>query len=296
MTKKHVHPILNQDVVKPWYNDASFPIIHSSSIKSAIDEMDANRRRQLEGNRGEYYATMQAVAASQVTVVIVNLNTLHLLKGCLRSLHTAYPNIGTIVIDNGSGDDSKQYLGSSDVPIAIRSIYIDKNIGHGPAMCKAIKQVTTPYFLTLDTDTIIQKPGFIEYMVEWLVSSNNHYAVGWKRQVHKLSGVPASWKARPARAKASHIDYIHPYCGMYKTELYRKLPPFEHHGAPCISNMREAVKRGYGLKAFPGTTQYHLGDYVQHLTGGTRRMYPVPDWDAKDKKPGKWHKKTVLNI
>lgn len=296
MTKKHTHPILNQFAMS-WENDP-FPRIRASHIQMAMNSMDeVTRKRLYERDWTEYDAARKADATNQVTAIIVNLNTLHLLKDCLKSLYTVYPTIVVRVVDNGSNDGSKKWLhhGIEDMGFTDGWITsLPKNIGHGPAMCKAIDKVTTPYFLTMDTDTVVQKPGFIEYMIDWLASGNKCYAIGWKRLVHKLSGVPASWSK--AKKGGNLIEYIHPYCGMYKTELYRKLPPFEHHGAPCVSNMREAVKRGYGLKAFPNTNQYHLGDYVKHLTGGTRRMYPVPDWNPKDKKPGKWNPKTVLNI
>jgi len=274
-----------------WHKEP-FPAIRAEAVRKRIEELKA-KPSLLSADDAIKHTSYVEHVMPPVTVVIVNLNTLHLLENCLRSLYAIYPGIRIIVVDNGSTDGSKKFLGGGAL-VNTKFLSEPKNIGHGPAMHKAIQQVATPFFLTMDTDTVVEKPGFIEYMVDWLASGNNKYAIGWKRLVHRSSGVPADWSR--AKAGGNLIEYIHPYCGMYKTELYRNLPPFEHHGAPCVSNMREAVKRGYILKAFPDTNQYHLGDYVKHLTAGTRRMYPVPDWDPGNRKPGNWDPKKVVNI
>lgn len=291
----HSHPILARQ--RCSYIPGDNYVIPPTRMMNLMDELTGPEHARLQ--LGDFSSTdfAEQVEAKlpidmKITVVIVNLNTLHLLKNCISSLNVAYPAINCIVVDNGSTDGSREWIANH----LVDNMLLDKNIGHGRAMHKAIQQVTTPFFLTLDSDTVILKAGFIEQMVDVLTSGNNQYAIGWRRLVQKHSGVPVTWSKRPANWEKKYIQYVHPYCGMYKKALYDKLPPFEHHGAPCISNMREAVKRGYGLHQFPQTNQYQLGDYVKHLTAGTRRMYPVPDWDPKDRKPGKWDPKKVLDI
>lgn len=216
---------------------------------------------------------------SSVTIIITNYNTLRLVQRSIKTLRKVYPGVAIIVSDNNSRDGSWNYLKNLE---GIRKHRHDKNIGHGPAMDYAIRNfVTTPYFFTLDTDTIILKGTFIEQMARKLGSDNNAYAIGWRRVVDQKSGVSIHWHVKKPPNPARFIQYVHPYAAMYDKEKYLTLPPFYHHGAPCLQNMREAVKRGYGLVKFP------IKEFVQHLVAGTRRMYGGA-WDVKDKAPGAW--------
>lgn len=317
MSKRHAHPVLDRQ-------------IKERPVVSGLSALTGGRKGKKVDNVGApKYALVPGVdvreiwpdsavpmpsvtktsidVLSMVTVVIVNLNTKHLLKACFNSLYKAYPGIKTVVVDNGSTDGSHKMLrgmGNEDGRSKLVHFKFHNNIGHGPAMNRIIRGnktpyayggIQTPYFFTLDTDTIIIKPGFMDIMLKWFQQDNSLYAVGWKRRVHRQTGVPADWSAGPKK-KATFMDYIHPYAAMFRLSKYLRLPPFEHHGAPCLSNMREANKKGFGLKGMPQSTQHQLGPYIKHLTAGTRRMYSLPDWDPGDEKPGQWNKSEVRNI
>ena len=119
-------------------------------------------------------------------------------------------------------------------------------------------------------------------------ADDNLYAIGWKRWVDRVSGVPKEWHT-DKHPPEKFIPYIHPSAGLYRISMFHTLTPFIYHGAPCLDNMREASKRGLTVKSFP------IRDYVTHLKAGTRRMYsgrwdPTErtkrkKWNAKDKYP-----------
>ena len=54
---------------------------------------------------------------------------------------------------------------------------------------------------------------------------------------------------------------------LLEREKYAGLPPFVHHGAPCLRNMREAIKAGFTVSDFP------VMDYISHDWRGTAGRY-----------------------
>ena len=195
-----------------------------------------------------------------------------------------YPKVKIILIDNGSGDASTDLVRGLGNRPNNTAIFFDHNIGHGPAMHRAIQKVETPYVFTLDTDTETIKGGFLEAMIGRMHSDDRLYALGWRRHVDRISGVPLEWHIEKQPPK-KFVAYAHPSAALYRVAMYHTLRPFFHHGAPCLSNMVEAERRKLKVEAFP------IRDYVKHLKAGTRRMYKGR-WDPKSGTPkGPWKEK-----
>jgi len=122
------------------------------------------------------------------------------------------------------------------------------------------------------------------------------YATGWLRYVDPHSGVSLDWFAAGHPDLANFTPYIHPAIAMYDRSMYNSLPPFEHHGAPALANMREAKARGYKVIGF------NVFEYIVHLVAGTRRLYTSKgfgDWDPvshPDVKPDPWDPNVSLPI
>lgn len=215
-----------------------------------------------------------------ITCIITNFKTRNLTKIAVSSLLHYYPNVSIILTDNGSKDSSTtlvKTLGAAHDNIT--SVLHEANIGHGPAMNKAIWLIDTPFFFTLDSDCEVIKGGFLERMLKHFQSNYNLYAIGWLRHVDPKSGVSVG---REAKVRPKHLPYIHPYAAMFRTIKYFQLSPFNHHGAPCTANMRDARDAGFSLQSFP------IDNYIKHLKAGTRRLYKG-HWDPKPTdKPGPW--------
>ena len=218
---------------------------------------------------------------SSVTAIIVNFKTLNLVKQAYESLKKVY-SLPLLLIDNGSRDASTDWVRDHG------GIGLPKNIGHGPAMHFAIKQVTTPYFLTMDSDCVITQGGFLEEMLPFFEGANA-YAIGWQREAQRETGVPITWfTERPP--KRNFVRYIHPVLSLYDRAKYNTLKPFNHHGAPVLQNMLDAEAHGYSVKGFSITK------YTTHLGAGTRRMYNG-SWNPKEgEAPTQWRKDAVFSL
>jgi len=222
--------------------------------------------------------------AGGMTAIVVNYKTFELVRTCLKTFTEAYPAVPIILIDNNSNDKSSEFckkVGTNNPNITF--VQLHGNVGHGPAMNRATKMVTSKYFFTLDTDCTILKGGFLEAMLEKF-NNDNVYAVGWLRWVNE-SGVAADPAKLKEHSKKKFTPYIHPHAAVFDREKYVGMQPFDYHGAPCYNNMVSAKKKGYKVVDFP------VKEYIKHLGAGTRRMWRGA-WDVKDKAPLKeWKKK-----
>lgn len=194
-----------------------------------------------------------------ITVVIINYRTPDLLKRAIASLRQFYPTVQLLLIDNGSDDgmsDTVMAEWKSRNPQHTELLLNPENRHHGPAIDQAIRHVSTPFLLFIDSDCEILKAGFIEQMLRLSTTSPLHYAVG-KRVWMDRRGfdlVPGTNGATP---------YIRPICMILRRDVYLTLPKAERHGTPCLANMREAVRLGYQLVDFP------IEDFVYHKGRGT---------------------------
>ncbi len=90
------------------------------------------------------------------SVVIPNWNGIDYLKICLPSLKKqTYQNLEIIIIDNGSTDQSIQYITKNYKDILL--IKLDKNYGFVKAVNLGIKKAQGEYLLLLNNDTEVDK-------------------------------------------------------------------------------------------------------------------------------------------
>jgi glycosyltransferase involved in cell wall biosynthesis len=195
---------------------------------------------------------------SDIRAVIINYRTPDLTRQALTSLHTQYPYLRILLVDNGSGPESTQLLRDAETGFdsTVSVVRNTRNLHHGPAMHQALSLVTEKYALFLDSDAEVLRNGFIELMHEHLQADCRHYAVGPRLYLDNRGfQVPAG--------RTGGHNYIHPYCMLVNRALYLTLPPFELHGSPCLTNMIAAAERGLALIPFP------TGEYVLHEWRGT---------------------------
>jgi hypothetical protein len=225
-----------------------------------------------------------------VTVLICQNQTPDLIRLCLESLLTFYPTIKILIVTSDVEDEAYRYIKykearSENIKVWIR---VGDN-SHGGGMHDAIiSHINTRYFLTLDSDTIIKRGGWIEEIIrEFIVGTfhkveipSPHYepgnilAIGTLHLVTRLNDAVGNPKD-----DADAMKYAHPSCSMWDRELYLKLcaegetitdsknitcrPQFSNHGAPCWSIMKAAEKYGFEVCGFP------VEDYVMHLSGAS---------------------------
>lgn len=97
-----------------------------------------------------------------VSVIIVNYNTLELTRNCINSVFekTTGVKIEVILVDNASHDGSKEYFGQDE---RITYIYSDKNGGFGYGNNLGMKVAKGKYFFLLNSDTIFVNDAICEF-------------------------------------------------------------------------------------------------------------------------------------
>jgi GT2 family glycosyltransferase len=91
----------------------------------------------------------------QVAVVIPSWNALELLRRCLGSLRERQGvEVETMVVDNGSGDGTGEYLERAGIP----HVSLPENVGFAPAVNLGVERTSAPLVFVLNADTVLA-PG-----------------------------------------------------------------------------------------------------------------------------------------
>ena len=99
----------------------------------------------------------------KVCIIIPNWNGEKHLKNCLSSLQAqTYSNYEVILVDNGSTDNSVQYLRENFPNVKI--IKLNKNMGYGVAINSGLKQSNAKYIVVLNNDTTVE-PNWLSELV-----------------------------------------------------------------------------------------------------------------------------------
>lgn len=186
------------------------------------------------------------------TFLVVNFRTLPHTRACIETVRSHYPTVSLLVVDNGSADDSTEYLQQLASEDAATSVLLNaENLYHGPALHQGMVEIATSHVFLLDSDCEVIKGGFLEPLLERFDANPLLYAIG-KRGWTNWHGY---W---PVDERQPHTAYVHPFACMIDRRKYFTLPPFVHHGAPLWRNMWGARRAGYLLEHVP------IEDYILH--------------------------------
>jgi GT2 family glycosyltransferase len=196
-----------------------------------------------------------------IGAVIINYKTLDMTNRAVVSFRKYYPSVPLLLIDNGSNDESADALRSFSRrnPEAIHLIENKRNLHHGPAMDQAIRHMQSPFVFIMDSDCEVYNGGFLETMSAMMAGESAAYAIG-KRVFMNKRGYDVS-------EERAVTPYIRPMFMLIDRDRYFSLPPFQHHGTPCLANMTAAHRRGFKLIDFP------VEEYVRHDGRGTAGKY-----------------------
>lgn len=113
----------------------------------------------------------------KISIVIPNYNGVKYFKKCIDSVKSqTYKDYETIIIDNGSNDDSYSWL-ERDKSITFKRL--DKNYGFSKAVNDGIRLSKGEYILLLNNDTVLES-DFLEKIISCIEISENIFGVSSK--------------------------------------------------------------------------------------------------------------------
>ncbi|MDR2928468.1 MAG: glycosyltransferase family 2 protein [Cytophagaceae bacterium] len=142
-----------------------------------------------------------------VSVIILNWNTLDLLAKFVPVVkqNSALPRVEIVVADNGSTDDSVQWLQQHHPDIRI--IALEKNCGFVGGYNEAIAQMTSEYTVLLNSDAAPGK-GWLQPLIDAISDDANIAAV-----VPKIKDYSNPTRFEYAGAGGGFIDrFGYPFC------------------------------------------------------------------------------------
>lgn len=125
----------------------------------------------------------------EVSIIIVNYNTLALLNNCIKSIKENVTNITyeIIVVDNNSSDDINSLKNNRDFSsLNLKLIKLPQNIGFGRANNEGSKIAGGKYLLFLNPDTIMINNA-ISLLVNYISSNIDVGACGGNLYDEKLN-------------------------------------------------------------------------------------------------------------
>jgi hypothetical protein len=146
------------------------PMFQSSLIDDLLFAQPMNVLVRWERMRGHRRAVVPGT-----TIIVVNFNTLDLLKVTVPIIRRfTPPSVDLMIVDNGSDDGSAAWLQKQR---DLRPVLLRTNLGHGRALDIGISRATTSRVLLLDSDAFPIVDGWVSE-VEKMMETAGLSAVG----------------------------------------------------------------------------------------------------------------------
>jgi GT2 family glycosyltransferase len=222
---------------------------------------------------------------AHVTVVIPNWNGTRFLKLCLSSLrHQSFRDFETIVVDNGSEDDSLGFV-AENFP-EVETIALGENRGIAVAFNIGIEASESEYVVLLNNDTE-QDPGWLETLVRAaedhpesglfaskLVDFHDRRVLDGAGDAMRLSGLP--YRLGHGERDRGQFDtpcYVFGACAaaaLYRKSLFEEVGLFDEDFVSYCEDgdlSFRAQLAGHRCFYVPDAVVYHMGSAS---TGGKR--------------------------
>ncbi len=132
-----------------------------------------------------------------VAIVILNWNGRKHLEQFLPSVvASTYADARVIVADNGSTDDSVEFLHQNFPTVEV--IVLDKNYGFAGGYNEALKKVWADYYVLLNSDVEVEQ-GWLEHMISFLEADESRAAcqpkiLSWhQKDQFEYAGAAGGW-------------------------------------------------------------------------------------------------------
>ncbi len=173
----------------------------------------------------------------KATICIVNYKTLGFTRLCLRSLRKFTKcHYEVVVVDNGSADESLEYLKSLKwIKLIERDSSNDPSGGfsHGAALDLGLENCKTPIFVSLHSDVFIIKNGWLGELVSYFERDVNVASVGtgkieleakWRKILKQITDFKTLKRKllKTADPIGKYKYYNRTICGLYRTKILKK--------------------------------------------------------------------------
>ena len=225
---------------------------------------------------------------TDVTAIVVFCCTEELVRPCLDSFRSFYPDIRLIVIDNSRVKEQDHCLSCTEglkeycKTDSKTELYIMPwNIGHGNGLAYGMLEVRTKYAYIFESDTEHFRAGLIENMVKRV--TDHTYGVG--RIVHCTyanSYACSPYNAYNKERKTGRVmKMLWLYSSIIVVKKYFEFPPFDDCGGTCAGPLRKSAQAisddGNPLLY----VKYNVDNFVIHHGGGTRISIGIPNIESQ---------------
>jgi GT2 family glycosyltransferase len=125
-----------------------------------------------------------------VSIIIVNYNGKDLIKDCLDSvLSQVFIDFELVIVDNGSTDDSINFIKSNFIDKRIKIVESDKNLGFAGGNNLGFKNTSGDYIVLLNNDTVVDK-DWLKYLYELI---NSDETIGIAQSLVITEGIPSRY-------------------------------------------------------------------------------------------------------
>lgn len=223
-------------------------------------------------------------SSPKIAIVILNWNGRKYLQQFLPSVvSTQYGNLELVVADNGSSDDSLEFL-AANYP-DVRIIQLKKNYGFAKGYNEALKMVSAPYYMLLNSDVEVE-PGWLQPMLSLLEGDQTIAACQPKirsyyhRHFFEYAGAAGGWldKFGYPFAKGRVFDICEEDRGQYdqsepvfwasgaalfiRSEIFHQMKGFDEYffaHQEEIDLCWRMQLSGYRIYSCPASVVYHVG-------------------------------------
>ena len=235
---------------------------------------------------------MQQPVKPKATICVANYKTLDFTRLCLRSIRkfTKYP-YNVIVVDNNSQDDSLEYLKTLNwIKLIQRDTSTDVSGGHSHAAALelGLENCNTEFFISMHSDTFVQKTGWLSDLIEYFGDKDDIACVGsgkieltskWRTLLKKATDL-RTFKRKLLKQPdplGKHRYYNRTICCLYRTDVlkHEKLSFLTDREKGLTAGKKlyfELIDRGYKTIELPKAV---MGKYVIHLAHATQAINPA---------------------
>ncbi len=221
----------------------------------------------------------------KVSVVTPNYNGEKFLETFLNSLNNDSEYIGeVIIIDNGSSDDSLDYLKNHKFNFPLVLVENTENLGFAPAVNQGIKKAKNELIFSINNDTEVKK-GSIKALIDLIISDDDIFSVQAKMlqydnkeliddvgdEYNLLAWTKKTGENHPS-SDFTDVKEIFSSCAgaaMYKKSILEEIGFFDDNFFAYMEDVDLAIRskiNGYRNLLCPDAIVYHIGS----ATSGSR--------------------------